>query len=604
MNRFWIRFATLAAGIVLAHNAAQAQDIHLKARDIYTGLTASTPPRADTRVKRVRPSGAGPVHEIVQFNHAPGAEDLQALKAAGFKVIAAVPDNAVAVLAPNRIRVQIPNVQWIGELGVDDKLSPDLVMADHFVGQVPGEPTLLIVEFHADVSAAVQQSIAAAEGVTLLRPAVLLPNHAIASITFDKLLALAAHDEVAYIFPADPGLLSSNSTGNELMPCAGMLTLAGPIAQYANIVHGWDLDSDNIAHLGYIFGAPTTKLTAAEVQAAVIRAFEAWSSVTNVEFTPTMSLTAARTVMVEFASGAHGDPYPFDSAGQILAHTFYPVPLNPESIAGDMHLNAAVNWHDGSDIDVYTVALHEAGHAIGLGHTDNPGDVMYPYYKRGMQLSANDIGAAQALYGVPGPPGASDTTGPPALSLTLNPIASPGQAAQTAISGTVSGGTPPLIVDWQTNEGYSGKAVAVTGVTWSASGINLATGANTLTVTAFDSAQKTASASAVVTRLAATPVTTTPVTGAAPLSIHISSPSSAVVTSSSATISLGGTASGGAGITKVTWQTSGGSTGTATGAGAWVAPSVPLLVGTNTIIVYAFVASGASAWASVIVDRN
>ena len=562
----------------------------------------------------MRPSSAGPVHEIIQFDHAPGAEDLELLTAAGFKVIAAVPDNAVAVLASNRIRVQIPNVQWIGELGVDDKLSPGLVMMDRSAGQISVEPTLLVIEFHADVSASVQQSIAAAEGVTLLRPAVLLPNHAIANITFDKLLALAAHDEVAYIFPADPGLLSSTATGNDLMPCAGMLTLAGPIAQYANIVHGWDLNSDNIANLGYIFGTPTTKLPASEVQAAVIRAFHAWSSVTNVEFTPAMSLTAARTVMVEFASGAHGDSYPFDSAGQILAHTFYPVPLNPESLAGDMHLNAAVNWHDGSDVDVYTVALHEAGHAIGLGHTDNPGDVMYPYYKRGMQLSANDIGAAQALYGVPGPPGASDTSGPPALSLTLNPIASPGQAAQTAVSGTVSGGTPPLIVNWQTNQGYSGKAVMGTGFTWSASGINLVAGANTLTVTAFDSAQKTATESAVVTRLAATPVTTAPVTttpvssvpvtGAAPLAIHISSPSSAVVASSSATISLGGTASGGAGITKVTWQTSGGSTGTATGEGAWVAPSVPLLIGTNTIIVYAFAASGASAWASVIVDRN
>lgn len=603
MNSTGMRFAIFTAGIVLGCNAGSAQDIHLKARDIYTGLTSSTPPRADTRAKRVRPSGVGPVHEIVQFDHPPSAEDMESLKSAGFKVIAAVPDNAVTVLAPNRIRVQIPKVQWVGELGVDDKLSPDLVMAGKIVGQSEGTPTLTVIEFHADVSAAVQQSIAALEGVTLLRPPVLLPNHAIANVTFDQLLALAAHDEVAYVFPADPELLSSNASGNELMPCAGMLTLAGPIAQYANIVHGWDLDSDNTAHLGYIFGAPTTKLPASEVQAAVIRAFQTWASITNVEFTPAMSLTAARTVMVEFASGAHGDAYPFDSAGQILAHTFYPVPLNPESLAGDMHLNAAVNWHDGSDIDVYTVALHEAGHAIGLGHTDNPGDVMYPYYKRGMQLSANDIGAAQALYGVPGPPAASDTTGPPALSLTLNPIASPGQAAQTAISGTVSGGTPPVIVDWQTNQGFSGKAVAGTGVAWSAGTIPLVTGANTLTVTAFDSAQKTASESAVVTRLAAAPVTTTPVS-TAPLSIHISSPSSAVVTASSSTISIGGTAAGGNGITKVTWQTSGGSTGTATGAAAWVAPSVPLLVGTNTIIVYAFAASGASAWASVIVDRN
>ena len=87
---------------------------------------------------------------------------------------------------------------------MDDKLSPDLVMAGQIIGQTTGETTQVIVEFHSDVNAATQQSIAAAEGLTLLRPAVLLPNHAIVNITFDKLLALAAHDEVAYIFPADP----------------------------------------------------------------------------------------------------------------------------------------------------------------------------------------------------------------------------------------------------------------------------------------------------------------------------------------------------------------------------------------------------------------
>ena len=593
-----MRLAFLTAAIVLDHMTASAQDVHLKTRDIYTGLTSSAAPKADTRVDRVRASRVGPVHEIFQFDRAPGAEDLESLTLAGFKVIAMVPDNAVTVLAPNRLRARNPRAQWIGELGVDDKLSPDLVMAGQIVGQNADETTQVIVEFHADVNPTAQQSIAAAEGVTLLRPAVLLPNHAIVSTNLDKLLALASHDEVAYLFPADPELLSNNLTGNDMMPCAGMLTLAGPIAQYANIVHGWDLGSDNTAHLGYTFGTATPKLPVLEVQVAVIRALQAWSSITNVDFSPTTSATAARTVLVEFASGAHGDPYPFDSAGQILAHTFYPVPLNPESLAGDMHLNAAVNWHSGSDIDVYTVALHEASHAIGLGHSDNPGDVMYPYYRRGMQLSANDIGAAQALYGAPESASAPLTIGHPALSLTLNAIASPGQAAQTPISGTVSGGRPPVIVDWQTNQGYSGKAVVGTGDSWSANGITLVTGANTLTVTAFDSAQKTASESAVVTRLAATPAT-----GTAPLSIHISSPSAAVVTASSSTISLGGTASG-AGVTGVTWQTSGGSTGTATGVGTWLAPNVPLLTGTNTIIVRVAAVSGASAWASVMVVRH
>jgi Matrixin len=384
------------------------------------------------------------------------------------------------------------------------------------------------------------------------------------------------------------------------LPCAGMLTLSGPIAQYANLVQGWDMSSDHVARLSYAFGTLTTKLPAATVQSEILRALDTWSRITNVVFSPAASATAARTILVEFASGAHGDPYPFDSLGTVVAHTFYPAPGNPESIAGDMHLNAAENWHDGGgDVDVYTVALHEAGHALGLTHTDNPGDVMYPYYQVGKTLSAHDIGAVQALYGALNSVTAATIATPSALSLELNSIALPGQATVISISGTVTGGTGLPSVQWQSDKGYSGKATMGSAGSWSATGVTLATGENTLTVTAFDSAQHTSTQSAVVNVL---PATTTQ--GSAPISISITSPSAAVVTSTGSGISLGGKASGGSGVTKVTWQTSGGAAGTANGVGPWVAPIVPLLTGTNTIIVRAFGASGASAWASVVVVRQ
>lgn len=505
--------------------------------------------------------------------------------AAGYRVIATVPDNAVAVVTPKRTSGPVPGVIWIGALDPADKISPAL---SH------GESVEALVEFHSDVDRAAQEAVASAEGLSLARPAVLLPTHAIVIASPVQLRALAQHDEVGYIFPADTGL----STGEELMPCAGLLTLAGPVPQYANIVHGWDPGSDNKTHLGYFFGDLTRKLPASTVESEILRAFETWASVANVVFSPALSASAARAVLVEFANGAHGDAYPFDSAGQILAHTFYPVPLNPESIAGDLHLNAAVNWHAGSDTDVYSVALHEIGHALGLGHSDNPNDVMYPYYRRGMQLSANDIGAVQALYGAPGPVTAPSNAVP--LSLTLNPTASPVQSAQIAISGTVSGGTPPLTLAWQTDQGYSGKGATGEGGIWNAGGVSLATGLNTVTVTAFDSAKKTASQSAVITRVSSI----ASAAGTGPVSIAITSPPSAVVTESGATISLSGTASGGSGIASVTWQTSGGATGTANGTGPWVAPNIPLLTGTNTITVRAADGKGTTAWASVVVVRN
>ena len=98
---------------------------------------------------------------------------------------------------------------------------------------------------------------------------------------------------------------------------------------------------------------------------------------------------------MEFVTGAHGDGYPFTSSTQ-LAHTFYPAPQNPEPIAGDMHFNDMESWDTGSGIDLFSLALHEAGHALGLGHSDNPNDVMYPYYKRVTGLSPGDISAIRA----------------------------------------------------------------------------------------------------------------------------------------------------------------------------------------------------------------
>jgi hypothetical protein len=429
----------------------------------------------------------------------------------------------------------------------------------------------------------------------LQRPPVLLASHAITIAPLAALRALAAHDEVDYIFPADPALL----TDAGYSACAGMLTMAGPIAQYSNLVHGWDLNADHVAHLGYVFGSLTTKVPAAQVQAAVIRALNQWSNYTNVAFAPGTSATAARTVLVKFASGAHGDAYPFDGPGGILAHTFYPVPVNPESIAGDMHLDADENWHNGSTVDIYSVALHEAGHAIGLGHTDNPGDVMYPYYRLGMSLSANDIGAAQALYGKPLAAPVTTSAAKP-LQLTADTPPSSVQTTTIAMTGTLSGGTAPYSVQWQTDHGYGGQASLASSQSWNTGPIPLVTGENTISVTAYDSATGTATQTETVSLAAASK----PAGSTAPVSVLVTSPASSVATVNAATVSLAGTATGGAGIAKVTWQTSTGSAGTATGTTHWIASGVPLLKGTNTLVIRAYDAAGNNAWAALVVVRN
>ncbi len=73
-----------------------------------------------------------------------------------------------------------------------------------------------------------------------------------------------------------------------------------------------------------------------------------------------VSSTAHQTVTSLWASYSHGDSYPFDGPGGVLAHTFYPANPNPEPIAGDMHLDDSVSWHIGTNTDLFSVTLRQS----------------------------------------------------------------------------------------------------------------------------------------------------------------------------------------------------------------------------------------------------
>jgi hypothetical protein len=584
----------ITAGWLAAVSSFASGPIHLKTRD----LTAASYPAAEALQAPLQ----GPGHLLVQFAGGPSADDLQELERRGVRIVGSAPDGGITISADQPISLAGLAVEWSGPLLAEDKISPLLSQ-----GGANSGPAAVVIEFHPDVYMRRALQLLRGANVQILRHPDLLPNHVLVTATLPVVNQIAGFDEVAYIFPASTDLIQ----GNHVMACNGAEMTAGTVGQYVLVGNGWSGAGAGVVQLEYVFTQMSAKLPVAGAQSEIVRAFQEWAKNANVQFVPGASATGNQTVSVMFAEGLHGDNYPFEPGSPVLAHTFFPSPTDPEPLAGDMHLNEDQDWHIGTDIDLYTVALHEAGHALGLGHTDDPTTIMYPYYRFGAGLSSGDIAGVQALYGSPDtatPPVTTPVTPPPSLpapavlSLTIaNPVGTSvtTTASSIPISGTASGGTGNLQVVWSNSQGGSGPAAG--SANWSVASVPLAMGVNTILVVLSDAAGDSASQSIAVTRQAAsTPPVTTPPSG--PPSLTIASPAMTIVSTSAATIAFSGTAT--AGVTSLTWSNSTGASGNATGTAQWSVPAIPLLVGTNTITVKAYNASGASAWRAVTVVRQ
>jgi hypothetical protein len=314
-----------------------------------------------------------------------------------------------------------------------------------------------------------------------------------------------------------------------VVACAGPVVQDGVAAEYVEVGRGWPRPKNGPAELRFSFESVTAKLDESAARSEIERALREWEKHANLKFVPGEE-GDTRTISIRFAERAHGDAYAFEGAGGSLAHTFYPAPPNPEPVAGDMHFDGAENWRIGANLDLYSVALHEAGHALGLGHSDQPGAVMYPYYHQASGLTWDDIAGIQDLYGAPeeaappSPPTTGPTNPPPAPPVAPPPSAPTGPqppvdpldktppslkistpsrtsvttaAAALGLAGTAADDTGVVAVRWSSSTGQAGDAAGT--AVWSAN-VPLYVGTTVITVRAYDAAGNSSWRAITVTR--------------------------------------------------------------------------------------------------------
>ncbi|XP_069507798.1 matrix metalloproteinase-25 [Ambystoma mexicanum] len=148
----------------------------------------------------------------------------------------------------------------------------------------------------------------------------------------------------------------------------------------------------------------TPSLPKDTVRILMYYALKVWSNASQITFQE--DSTDSSDILIDFSKSYHEDGYPFDGPGGTLAHAFFP---GEHPISGNTHFDDDETWTYNSvedqGTDLFAVAVHEFGHALGLAHSSVENSIMKPYYQGPVgdptkyQLPPDDVYGIEQLYG-------------------------------------------------------------------------------------------------------------------------------------------------------------------------------------------------------------
>jgi len=202
-----------------------------------------------------------------------------------------------------------------------------------------------------------------------------------------------------------PRRLSVEALEDRLTPASGIAWYDPGNLSLSFVPDGTDTGGGTQSNLHSLLGSTSD----AAWQREILRAFQTWANHANINIglVADSGLAMGSTGLLQ-GDSRFGDiriaarPLTTGEDGSIAqAVEFDP---SAGTWSGDLFLNSDFSFGFGGAAglyDLYTVALHEAGHSLGLGHNEtDPTSIMWEHFTPGAGLNAADIAALQALYGV------------------------------------------------------------------------------------------------------------------------------------------------------------------------------------------------------------